>query len=362
LGGDEFLLLCPGVDRASVGKLVKRLSRKLRLIPLASEGEIVPTASIGIALFPEDGLDGVALVKKAGLAMFVAKSSGRDRHQFFSPAMETTAHARLIVERELRRAILRDEIGVGYQPQIDLETGALTGIEALARWNHNGLGQVSPKEFIWVAEDSGLIGPLGEYILRKACRQHAEWVRTGLCTVPIAVNVSALQFREANFLETVECVLEDSGLPAAFLEIELTESVVMHPADASLEKLKALRERGLRPTIDDFGTGYSSLSYLRQFPVSRIKVDRSFVRDLTTNKDSAAITAAIIVLGHSMGFQVVAEGVEHERQAEFPRGLGCDQAQGNLYSVALSASAFGKSLLRAPGQPTLVRQGFQSCD
>jgi EAL domain-containing protein (putative c-di-GMP-specific phosphodiesterase class I) len=140
--------------------------------------------------------------------------------------------------------------------------------------------------------------------------------------VPIAVNVSALQFREANFLETVECVLEDSGLPAAFLEIELTESVVMHPADASLEKLKALRERGLRPTIDDFGTGYSSLSYLRQFPVSRIKVDRSFVRDLTTNKDSAAITAAIIVLGHSMGFQVVAEGVEHERQAEFPRGLG----------------------------------------
>ena len=362
LGGDEFLLLCPGVDRASVGKLVRRLSRKLRLIPLAGQFDIVPTASIGIALFPEDGLDGVALLKNADLAMVAAKSSGRDRHQFFSPAMETTAHARHTVERELRRAILRGEIGVGYQPQIDLESGALTGIEALARWNHSGLGQVSPTEFIRVAEESGLIGPLGEYILRIACQQHAEWVRTGLCTVPIAVNVSALQFREANFLEMVEGVLHESGLPPAFLEIELTESVVMHPEDASLGKLKALRERGLRLTIDDFGTGYSSLSYLRQFPVSRIKVDRSFVTDLTTNKDSAAITAAIIVLGHSLGFQVVAEGVEHERQAQFLRGLGCDQAQGNLYSGALSASAFAASLLRVPGRPTLVRQGSQSCD
>lgn len=349
LGGDEFLLLCPRVDRDSAARLVQRIMETMHRIRTLHEGELMLTASVGIALFPDDGRDAAELLKKADMAMYEAKTAGRDRFRFFSNAMEEAANTRLTMERELHRAIAKGEVTLEYQPQFDLVTGALTGVEALARWRHPELGQVPPNAFIRTAEDSGLIVQLGEYLLRRACRQHAKWVSAGLCRVPMAVNVSALQFREATFIDTLERVLEETGLPAALLEIELTESVIMHGTEASIDKLRLLREKGIHLSIDDFGTGYSSLSYLRQFPVSRVKVDQSFIRDVVTNKDSAAITTAIVMLAHSLGFDVVAEGVEEESQAIFLRKLGCDQVQGFLYSRPLTPPAFEELLfLPAP--------------
>lgn len=345
LGGDEFLMLCRGLDRDGAGDLVNRLQQRLGQILVEEEDDIKPTASIGIAMFPHDGTTSVELMKNADLAMYAAKAAGRDRYQFFSSAMEAAAHTELTIERELRRALLRNEIYVEYQPQFNLATGALTGIEALARWKHATLGQVPPIEFIRVAEENGLIGALGAFILRYACRQHAAWIAAGLCSVPMAVNVSALQFREANFLDTLDGILRETGLDAGKLEIELTESVIMHGVEATIAKLNALRDRGLRLAIDDFGTGYSSLSYLRQFPVSRLKVDRSFVHDVIANKDSAAITTAIVMLSHSMGFETVAEGVEEEAQADFLRSLGCEHAQGYLYSRPVSAEVLEATFL-----------------
>jgi diguanylate cyclase (GGDEF)-like protein len=340
LGGDEFLLLCPGLERDGASDTCNRIIAQLRCPIMLGKEEVMLNASLGVALFPDDGHSNIELLKKADLAMYSAKGAGRDRFRFFSTSMETHAYAEITVERELRKALQRNEIYIEYQPQFDLQSGALKGIEALARWRHPTLGQVTPLEFVRVAEDSGLIGPLGECILRLACEQQAAWLKAGLGDVGIAVNVSALQFREADFLDTVAGILRQTGLPAGRLEIELTESVVMDGAEASIEKLNALRALGLKLSIDDFGTGYSSLSYLRRFPLSRLKVDRSFIQDMLENKDSAAITTAIVMLSHSLGFEVVAEGVELEAQARFLRQLGCDQVQGFLFSRPLGAGEF----------------------
>lgn len=349
LGGDEFLLLCPDLDRDGARDLGDRIIAQLRAPLLLGAEEVTLNASIGIALFPADGRNNIALLKNADLAMYAAKRAGRGRLQFFSAVMEATAHAEVTVERELRKALLHNEITIQYQPQFDLASGALQGIEALARWRHPTLGQITPVEFVRVAEDTGLIGALGESILRQACAQQVEWLKAGLGEVSIAVNVSAMQFREADFLDTVIAILQETGLAAARLEIELTETIVMDSAEASIDKLNALRALGLKLSIDDFGTGYSSLSYLRRFPVSRLKIDQSFVQDMLENKDSAAITTAIVMLSHSLGFEVVAEGVEVDAQAQFLRRLGCDQGQGYLFSRPLDAAAFSSAYL-----PTMV--------
>ena len=337
LGGDEFLVICPSIDRETARELAENFRRKLTLPIIWHEQEVVPTASIGIALFPRDGTHDNELLKNADLAMYAAKAAGRNRCRFYSSTMHENAECDLTIERELRRALLHNQVYLHYQPQFNLHSGKLTGIEALARWHHPTLGQIAPISFIRVAENNGLIDLLGEQVLRQACRQNQAWISSGVCNVQMAVNVSALQFREPDFLLKIDRILHDTGLAANRLEIELTESVVMHSADTSIDTLKALRERGLQLAIDDFGTGYSSLSYLQQFPLNRLKVDRSFIIDILDNQDSAAITKAIVGLSHSLGFEVVAEGIEHDDQANLLRTLGCDQAQGNFFSQPLSA-------------------------
>jgi len=331
LGGDEFVILVPDLETpASAGTMAGKVLEAVAL-PCSIDGhELALTPSIGISIYPGDGDDVDALLRNADAAMYHAKESGRNNFQFFTPDMNVRAVQRLSLERSLRRALERDELRLHYQPQFDIHTGRLVGMEALIRWQHPQDGLVYPAKFIPFAEESGLILPIGEWVLHAACRQSRAWQDAGLRGVPVSVNISALQFRQVNFVDTVQRALGDSGLDARWLELEVTESVIMHdaePVTASLERLKAM---GLELAIDDFGTGYSSLSYLKRFPIDRLKIDRSFVRDVTVDKDDAAIIAAIIALTRNLDLRTIAEGVETEEQLAFLRAQGCDQVQGFL--------------------------------
>lgn len=338
-GGDEFVLVLANVDHAT--ELARRASlvREALARPMWLDGtELVLTASIGISVFPQDGDNADELLRRADAALHHAKAEGRDNVQFFTESLNARAAEFLQLEHSLRRALGRHEFRLHYQPQIDMRTGQLVGMEALVRWQHPSLGLVAPSKFIPVAEDTGMIVAIGEWVMLEACREAQRWRELGLADVPVAVNLSANQFR-AGVRDCVARALAYSGLPANRLELEVTESLVMGAADQVIASLRELKEMGLILSIDDFGTGYSSLSYLKRFPIDRLKIDRSFVCDITTNPDDAAITTAIIHLGHNLRLHVVAEGVETRQQWDFLREQGCDQAQGYWISKPLDSEA-----------------------
>ncbi|MFZ5877352.1 MAG: EAL domain-containing response regulator [Nitrospirota bacterium] len=338
LGGDEFAIILADMaqpdDAASLArKILGEFSRPFSTGP----HELVVTSSIGITLYPTDDDCVDHLLRNADAAMYRAKELGRNTYQFYTAEMNVKAVERLDVEMHLRRALERDEFVLHYQPQIDLSTRRILGVEALIRWVRPDRGMISPAEFIPVAEDAGLIGPIGEWVLRTACRQARAWEAADIAPLRLAVNVSAIQFRRPDFVATLDRILSESGLSPTRLELEITESLLMGHDSAVLGRLATLHDMGMTFSIDDFGTGYSSLGYLKRFPIDVLKIDRSFVGNAVADADQETIAAAIVSLAHSLKLRVVAEGVETEDQSTFLRSLGCDVAQGYLYSRPLPA-------------------------
>jgi diguanylate cyclase (GGDEF)-like protein/PAS domain S-box-containing protein len=347
LGGDEFVVLLEEEsDSAAAADVAKRiLSRVLAPIDIMGH-ECRVTASIGIATFPVDARDAATLMKHADMAMYVAKEEGKNNYQFFSPHSSQMSVERLVLETHLARALEREEFSVQYQSRVDMATGEIKGTEALIRWWNQELGTLSPAQFIPAAEDSGLIVPIGKWVLRTACEQNVAWQRRGLPRIIMSVNLSPRQFKDAGLLDDIADVLQATGMAPELLELEITESMIMHNVDHAAEKAAAIKNLGVRLAIDDFGTGYSSLSQLKRFPIDTLKVDRSFVRDLPENSEDRAITEAIIALGKALGVTVVAEGVETERQHQFLRAKACDEMQGFYFSKPCHPNAFADLLLR----------------
>ncbi len=338
LGGDEFIVLLTSVKEvADVGVAANRILQSLTEEFIVLEHSLNVSCSMGVSIFPDHAVETISLVKHADTAMYRAKENGRNSIQFFTADMNADVHERLMLENSLRRALERGELFLMYQPQVDITSGKIIGVEALLRWRHPELGLVPPDKFIPIAENSGLIVPIGEWVLRTACTQVRRWHDAGLPNMPVAVNVSAVQFRQSGFVNLIETVLADTGLPPEYLELELTESVILSNAEISGSMFSGLHGLGVRLSIDDFGTGYSNLSYLRHFPVSKLKIDRSFIRDLAVDRDDAAITSAIIGMAKNLGLKVVAEGVEDQRQLDFLKDHNCDEAQGFLFSKPVLA-------------------------
>ncbi len=344
-GGDEFVVLLSEVERPEDAAIMAR-----RLLSAVAEAHPIDrhdlhiTTSIGVSLYPDDGLDAEALIKSADTAMYQAKENGRQSYQFFKPAMNVRAVERQFIEEGLRHALERREFKLHYQPKINLGTGKITGAEALLRWTHPVRGPISPAEFIPVAEDCGLIVPIGSWVLREACEQTRTWLDAGLSLGSIAVNASSLQFQQEDFAEVVFATAEEAGLDLRFLELELTESVLMKLTSSTIPTLDALRARGVRLALDDFGTHYSSLSYLRKFPLDALKIDQTFVRQITTVPPETAIVIAVIAMGRSLNLRVVAEGVETLEELDFLRSHDCDEAQGYYFSRPVPAEQFAKLL------------------
>ena len=338
LGGDEFVVLLEAP--AQMDSLAEYLQAIVGAIsqPCAISGhQLHVSPSIGISLYPADGADAETLIRNADTAMYYAKANGRNNYQFFAEPMNAAANKRLHLESELWQALADEQLVLDYQPQIDLQSGKVVGVEALVRWLHPQRGLIAPIDFIPIAEACGLILPLGHWVLHTACRQAKTWLDAGVDIGEMAVNISALQFRQPEFAESVRAVLLETGLPAAYLELEITESTVMHSADSSVLALSELKAMGIKLAIDDFGTGYSSLSYLRRFPVDRLKIDRSFVADIESDPDAAALVTSIIAMAGSLGLHLVAEGVENSAQASFLRGLSCQRGQGFHFFRPVSA-------------------------
>jgi diguanylate cyclase (GGDEF)-like protein/PAS domain S-box-containing protein len=333
VGGDEFLIVLTSLKSAEdVAIAAERVVTEINRPYVIQRHSFNVSCSIGISLYPEHGADDETLIKNADAAMYRAKESGRNAFRFFTEDMNAELIERLTLENSMRLALDRKELFLVYQPQQEIATGRVVGLEALLRWQHPELGLVSPDKFIHVAEITGLIIPIGEWVLRSACVQARKWQDAGLDLQAIAVNVSAVQFRHDGFCEMVKRVLQETGLAPQHLELELTESILLSNADVIFSLLEELKSMGLKLAIDDFGTGYSSLSYLRQFPVSKLKIDRSFINDVAVNPDAAAIAAAIIEMAGALGLKVIAEGVETEAQLEFLRARKCDEIQGYLFS------------------------------
>jgi diguanylate cyclase (GGDEF)-like protein len=354
LGGDEFAILQSDVRRPEdPGALARRMIDSFGQ-PFETSGEEVHTsASIGITMFPADGHTADRLLKNAELAMYRAKSNGRNSSCFFAPQMNLVARRTGLLERELRQAFVADQFTVHYQPQRDLRAGRIVAVEALLRWRHPRRGMVRPTEFIGLAEDIGLIGPLTERVLERACRQHQLWQRAGLPKLRLSVNLSPIQFREGGVVQLIERTLEETGFDPQLLEIELTEGVMLESSDASMNSLRRLRKYGIGFSLDDFGTGYSSLAYVKRLPVQRLKIDQSFVHRLGLDGHDEAIVRAVIDLGHSLDLKVTAEGVESVDQLRRLQELGCDEAQGDLISPPLPAEAF-LTAFASPDVPTVA--------
>ena len=334
-GGDEFVVLLSEMEQSEDPAITAR--RMLQAVAEAhtiDQHDLHVTTSIGVSVFPDDGKDAETLIKNADTAMYQAKENGRQSYQFFKPAMNVRAVERQSIEENLRRALERQEFVVHYQPKVNLKTGEITGAEALIRWMHPVRGLISPAQFIPVAEDCGLIQPIGRWVLREACKQARAWVDAGLRMGTMAVNISAIEFREENFLEGVLAILEEAGMDPKSLELELTETVLMTRPESTESILKALRARGVQVAVDDFGTGYSSLSYLRKFSIDALKIDQSFVRQITTVPDETTIVTAVISMGRSLKLRVVAEGVETQEELAFLQAHQCDEAQGYYFSQA----------------------------
>ncbi|MEC4717584.1 EAL domain-containing protein [Noviherbaspirillum sp. CPCC 100848] len=346
LGGDEFVLLLPELDDGQNAAAAARLVLDQLRVPYLIDGhELHSGGSIGISLYPDDGEDVDALLRAADTAMYSAKEKGRNTYQFYTPSLRIAAEKRLTVENGLRQALVRKELLLYYQPKIDLKTGRIFAAEALLRWKKPDGTIVSCGAFIDIAEESGLILPIGEWALRNACQQLKRWHDSEFPELQVSVNLSARQFYQAGFQHVVAGILRETGLSPAALELEITESMLMQPGEDNLQTLAQLKAMGVQLSVDDFGVGYSSLAYLRRFPVSVLKIDRSFVNGVGENHGDAEIVSAIIAMARSLRLKVVAEGVEHARQAEFLKEQGCDAAQGFYYSTPVPAEAFA-ALLR----------------
>jgi predicted signal transduction protein with EAL and GGDEF domain len=329
LGGDEFAIVLPHLDEqdtagAIAAGIIDALAR-----PFVLQGqEIFVSASIGIACHPHDGASADVLLKSADIAMYSAKNNGRNNYRFYQPEMNEKAAQRLLVESQLRAALERGQFVLHYQPKAALAGGAIKGFEALLRWQHPERGLVAPPGFIGILEDTGLIIPAGEWVIGEVCRQLLQWQREGRAPLPVAVNLSARQLQQADLAARLERIVRASGVDPRLIEIELTESMLMADPEAAVATLSALKALGMRLSVDDFGTGYSSLAYLKRFPLDALKIDRTFVRDLPGDLDDAAITRAVIRLAHSLGLEVVAEGVETVEQLRLLEQYRCDQIQG----------------------------------
>ncbi len=332
-GGDEFVIIISGTAAEDfvvevAGKIREAISR-----PVTLKGhEMTVTCSIGISIFPKDGDDVQTLIKNADVAMYRAKEMGRDNFQFYSEELNARSMTRMTMERHLRRALENNEFTLHYQPKVSLRSGLITGLEALLRWQSPELGMVSPLSFIPLAEDTGLIGPIGEWVLRTACAQNRTWQESGLSPLRVAVNVSARQFKQANLVEVISRVLRETGLDPHYLELEISERAVVHTLDKMITDLNGLKAMGIHLAMDNFGSGYASLHYLKKFSFDKLKIDCSFIRDITSNPDSYAITRAVIAMAHSLHLKVIAEGVETEGQMCCLRDHGCDEMQGYYFS------------------------------
>ena len=337
-GNDEFALLRTQIDGTKdVIETIGSLSQVLKFSFDLPSQELFATASVGVSLFPVDGDDSQTLLKNAGAALYKAKRSGGANYQFFTADLHELAASRLALESNLRRAIHHEEFLLHYQPRVSVDSLAITGLEALVRWQHPQLGLVSPSEFIPLAEDTGLIVPIGEWVLRAACLQGRRWIEEGFAPIPIAVNISARQFHDRDLSQTVIRILEETGFSPKYLELELTESSIMQNEEFAASMLNQLKSMGIIISIDDFGTGFSSLASLKRLPIDALKIDQSFVREATTDPDDAALVMAIITLGHNLRLKVVAEGVETDDQLRFLQLLRCDEIQGYFFSKPVSA-------------------------
>jgi EAL domain-containing protein (putative c-di-GMP-specific phosphodiesterase class I) len=344
-GGDEFVLVLP--DQSSEEQASQIIQRILTAIaqPIVIDGqELSITCSLGASFYPQDGADGETLLKNADAAMYRAKELGRNTFQFYGKEINTRVSERLGMENNLRRALERNELMLRYQPQINLGSGRIVGAEALIRWRHPTLGTILPERFIPLAEETGLIDAIGDWVIRTACAQNKAWQEARLPKITVSVNLSARQFRQKGFADSVSSILRETGLQSRYLGLELTEGVVMHNTAAGILILEKLKNMGVNLSIDDFGTGYSSLSYLRRFPIDELKIDQSFVRDVMVDPNDATIAKAIIALALELNLKVTAEGVETEKHIAFLQEHRCDQAQGFYFSRPLPSHEFGALL------------------
>jgi diguanylate cyclase (GGDEF)-like protein len=349
LGGDEFVVILEETsDRNDIEQIAGHLLSVVGQPMQLSGHECHTTASIGIAVYPENGADAATLTKNADIAMYLAKEDGKNGFRFFSGEIKAQSIERLRLETELRRAVARQQFSLHYQPKVDMESGQITGVEALLRWKHPELGLVSPAQFIPLAEETGLIVPIGRWVMREACAQNMAWQRRGLRPVSMAVNLSPRQFADEQLLHDVDEAIATSGMSPVLLQLEVTESMVMRNVTRAVRVLDAIQSRGIRLAIDDFGTGYSSMSLMKQFPIDTIKIDRSFVRDLPRDSEDQAIAQAIISMGKALGMTVVAEGVETAEQHAFLRDHRCDEIQGFLFSKPLPPRELEKLLRTEP--------------
>ena len=344
-GGDEFVILLSEVAHAADAAIsAAKIIAELKKVHSIGEHQLHVTASIGISTYPENGEDAETLIKNADTAMYHAKEYGRDNYQFFQTEMNLQAVERQSLEGQLRYALEREELLLHYQPKINLKTGAITSVEALVRWQHPERGLLLPGQFLAIAEDSGLIVGIGRWVLREACRQTRAWLDAGLPAVPVAVNISSLEFRSEHFFEGVRAALKKTDLDPRYLELELTETVLMRHAESTAFALAELKAIGVRLAVDDFGTGYSSLSYLTRFPIDALKLDQSFVHNIIVNTNDAIVVSAVISMGQSLKLRVIAEGVETQEQLAFLQAAGCDEGQGYYFSRPVAAQQFAELL------------------
>lgn len=350
LGGDEFLLALTDLHRPDdAGRVATRIVEAMNVPFRIGEGELYVSASIGIAVFPHDGTDVGELLKNADTALYHAKDLGRNTFVFYDATMNKAALERLLLEGQIRRALERQEFVLYYQPQVDSRRNRVVGAEALLRWKHPDMGLISPSHFIEILEHTGLIYSVGEWVLREACRQAREWNEAGLPEISTSVNLSALQFRHPRLIDTIEDIVGTVGIEPRFIEIEVTESAMVESGNDTLRVLEALKEKGFRISMDDFGSGFSSLSYLRRYPVDRLKIDRSFVREAVLSRKDAAIVATIISLAHTLGIEPLGEGVELVAQREMLEAAGCTLMQGNLFGRPMPAAEFERILAGQAG-------------
>ena len=360
IGADQFALMMHDADALAVEAAARRLLAAVSQSCAVDGLDFTLTCSIGIALFPPDGSDGELLIRHAETAMRRAKQGGRACFRFYQPHNDADMRQRMRLDHAMRQALASQRFRLHYQPQLDLQSGAVIGCEALIRWRDPELGEISPAQFIPVAEETGFIIAIGDWVLQEAVRQAARWRADGLA-MQVSINVSALQFQQSDFIDRVAAVLRAQQLPGSLLELELTESILVHDADEALARLSQLAGLGVRLAIDDFGTGYSSLAYLKRFPIERLKIDRSFVKGVPADDSDCAIVRAVVQLAQALEMKVIAEGVETEPQRAFLREIGCDEFQGFLYAPALDAASFeqrvrnGRKHLSRPKLSLVVR-------
>jgi predicted signal transduction protein with EAL and GGDEF domain len=338
MGGDEFALVLQRPDARALPLIAESIT-KLFAEPFAIESqEVSITCSLGVSIYPDHAADQDTLVRNADIAMYQAKLGGKNTFQFFTAEMSRALQRRTAIEKGLRNAIAADELTLNFQPQYDLHNLELVGVEALLRWHSAELGSVAPTEFIPIAEESGLIISIGEWVLQSACRQMAEWRQLGLLLPVMSINFSAKQLRAPNLAQHILAVVEQAQIDPRLIEIELTESIMMENLHSLIDDFSTLQQQGIKLSIDDFGTGYSSMAYLKRLPLDRIKIDRAFVRDLPHNANDREIVAAMIAMAHNLGLSVTAEGVEQKNQADFLREIGCDTVQGFYFGKPMPAS------------------------